>query len=166
MDCPRKILRPGVTREWVDEGELRKERTESEVAEALRCAGRGHTLRDRGPSMIGVTGELDCCSANIRLREPDKSEDKAEGVEVGNPKGEEATTSPEGLSYPKAKRRLERRWTRRSVTVPRGGSTDCEERDANARQRIVGPCAGAGTAEAGPPWSHRSLALMEGEHWS
>ncbi|RWW49368.1 hypothetical protein BHE74_00044483 [Ensete ventricosum] len=32
--------------------------------------------------------------------------------------GEEATTNPEGLSYPKAKRRLERRWTRRSATVP------------------------------------------------
>ncbi|RWV83925.1 hypothetical protein GW17_00054403 [Ensete ventricosum] len=33
-------------------------------------------------------------------------------------KGEEATTSPEGLSYPKAKRQLERKWTRRSGTVP------------------------------------------------
>ncbi|RZS15890.1 hypothetical protein BHM03_00047796 [Ensete ventricosum] len=27
-------------------------------------------------------------------------------------------TSPEGLSYPKAKRRLERRWTQRGTTVP------------------------------------------------
>ncbi|RWW43647.1 hypothetical protein BHE74_00050661, partial [Ensete ventricosum] len=33
-------------------------------------------------------------------------------------RGEEATTSPEGLSYPKAKHRLERRWTQRSATVP------------------------------------------------
>ncbi|RZR95662.1 hypothetical protein BHM03_00024548 [Ensete ventricosum] len=33
-------------------------------------------------------------------------------------RGEEATTSPEGLSYPKSKHWLERRWTRRSVTVP------------------------------------------------
>ncbi|RWW35522.1 hypothetical protein BHE74_00059536 [Ensete ventricosum] len=33
-------------------------------------------------------------------------------------RGEEAMTSPVGLSYPKAKRRLERRWTRRSTTVP------------------------------------------------
>ncbi|RRT46705.1 hypothetical protein B296_00031557 [Ensete ventricosum] len=31
---------------------------------------------------------------------------------------EEATMSPEGLSYPRAKRRLERRWTRMSTTVP------------------------------------------------
>ncbi|RWV81862.1 hypothetical protein GW17_00056683, partial [Ensete ventricosum] len=36
--------------------------------------------RGRSPSastsMIGATGELDCFSAHIRLREPDKSEDK------------------------------------------------------------------------------------------
>ncbi|RZS25835.1 hypothetical protein BHM03_00059092 [Ensete ventricosum] len=32
--------------------------------------------------------------------------------------GEEATMSPEGLRYPKAKRQLERRWTRRSAIVP------------------------------------------------
>ncbi|RWW20329.1 hypothetical protein GW17_00015570 [Ensete ventricosum] len=29
--------------------------------------------------MVRVTGELDCFSAHIRLREPDRSEDKAEG---------------------------------------------------------------------------------------
>ncbi|RZR81993.1 hypothetical protein BHM03_00008329 [Ensete ventricosum] len=33
-------------------------------------------------------------------------------------RGEKATTSPVELSYPKAKHRLERRWTRRSTTVP------------------------------------------------
>ncbi|RWV79661.1 hypothetical protein GW17_00059174, partial [Ensete ventricosum] len=33
-------------------------------------------------------------------------------------RGKEATTSPVGLSYPKAKHRLERRWTRRSTIVP------------------------------------------------
>ncbi|RWW23516.1 hypothetical protein GW17_00012231 [Ensete ventricosum] len=33
-------------------------------------------------------------------------------------RGEEATTSPVGLSYPKVKRRLERKWTRRSTTMP------------------------------------------------
>ncbi|RWW72738.1 hypothetical protein BHE74_00019447 [Ensete ventricosum] len=32
-------------------------------------------------------------------------------------RGEEATMSPVGLNYPKVKRRLERRWTRRSTTV-------------------------------------------------
>ncbi|RZR77658.1 hypothetical protein BHM03_00002763 [Ensete ventricosum] len=33
-------------------------------------------------------------------------------------RGEEATKSLEELSYPKAKRRLEKRWTRRSAIVP------------------------------------------------
>ncbi|RZR87186.1 hypothetical protein BHM03_00014546 [Ensete ventricosum] len=33
-------------------------------------------------------------------------------------RGEKATTSPVGLSYPKVKHRLERRWTRRSTIVP------------------------------------------------
>ncbi|RWW45603.1 hypothetical protein BHE74_00048539 [Ensete ventricosum] len=32
-------------------------------------------------------------------------------------RGEETTTSPVGLSYPKAKRRLEERWTWRNTTV-------------------------------------------------
>ncbi|RWW59908.1 hypothetical protein BHE74_00033128, partial [Ensete ventricosum] len=55
------MLRPGETREWVDEGQLSKERTQSKVAEVLRSAG-----------------ELDCSNAYIRLRESGKSEDKAE----------------------------------------------------------------------------------------
>ncbi|RWW24051.1 hypothetical protein GW17_00011668 [Ensete ventricosum] len=38
-------------------------------------------------------------------------------------RGEEATTSLVGLNYPKAKRRLKRRWTRRSATVPQGGTS-------------------------------------------
>ncbi|RRT32604.1 hypothetical protein B296_00051220 [Ensete ventricosum] len=33
-------------------------------------------------------------------------------------RGKEATMSPVGLSYPKVKRRLERRWTRRNTIVP------------------------------------------------
>ncbi|RWW89725.1 hypothetical protein BHE74_00001242, partial [Ensete ventricosum] len=33
-------------------------------------------------------------------------------------RGDEATTSPEGLNYPKVKHPLEWRWTRRSATVP------------------------------------------------
>ncbi|RRT44687.1 hypothetical protein B296_00049791 [Ensete ventricosum] len=96
------MLRPSVTREWVGEGELPKKITQSGVTEALRYASRGHTWRDRSSSMIRAIGELDYFNAYIRFREPDKSEDKAEG-----------------LSYPKAKRRLERKWARRSATVPR-----------------------------------------------
>ncbi|RRT67028.1 hypothetical protein B296_00039653 [Ensete ventricosum] len=112
-----------------------------------------------GRRMIRVVGELDCSSAHIRLRKPDKSEDKAESsinritsfrstynskkINNGNgekvisgrrfgqekvlrcqcqgelvERGEEATMSPEGLSNPKAKRRSEWRWIRRSATVP------------------------------------------------
>ncbi|RWW80024.1 hypothetical protein BHE74_00011647 [Ensete ventricosum] len=60
------MLRPGVTQEWVDEGELpREENQKSEMAGGLRC-------------MIGAAGELDYFSANICLRELGKSEDKAE----------------------------------------------------------------------------------------
>ncbi|RRT54914.1 hypothetical protein B296_00027244 [Ensete ventricosum] len=42
----------GVTQEWVDEGELLRERTKkkSEMVEALRCVGRGHTRRSHVPS--------------------------------------------------------------------------------------------------------------------
>ncbi|RRT50990.1 hypothetical protein B296_00008482 [Ensete ventricosum] len=40
-DYPREILRLGVTREWVGEGELPKERTQSEMTEALRFRGQG-----------------------------------------------------------------------------------------------------------------------------
>ncbi|RRT33592.1 hypothetical protein B296_00051784 [Ensete ventricosum] len=80
MDYPRVMLRPGVTQEWVGESELLKERMQSEMAEALRCASRGYTWRDR---MIRAAGELDCFSAHIRLNELDKSEDKAEVVGHG-----------------------------------------------------------------------------------
>ncbi|RZR86153.1 hypothetical protein BHM03_00013294 [Ensete ventricosum] len=61
--------------------------------------------------MVRVTGELDCFSAHIRLREPGKSEDKTEWS-----KGARKRRVQWG--YPKAKRRLEKRWTRRSSTVP------------------------------------------------
>ena len=44
-------------------------------------------------------------------------------------------------------------------------STDREERDVDVRRQIVGSWAWQchGTVEVGLPWSHRSLALMEGE---
>ncbi|RRT76852.1 hypothetical protein B296_00024084 [Ensete ventricosum] len=50
----------------------------------------------------------------------------------------------------------------------RGGSIDREERDEDARQRIVVLWAWQhlGIAEAGLPWSHRYLAVMEGERWT
>ncbi|RZS17460.1 hypothetical protein BHM03_00049596 [Ensete ventricosum] len=45
------MLHPGVTQEWVDEGELlREQKKKSEMAKALRCVGRGHTWRSHSPS--------------------------------------------------------------------------------------------------------------------
>ncbi|RZS03609.1 hypothetical protein BHM03_00033796 [Ensete ventricosum] len=41
------------------------------------------------------------------------------GVEARVNSGEEATTSPKGLSYPKAKHQSEWRWTQRSAIVSR-----------------------------------------------
>ncbi|RWW29112.1 hypothetical protein GW17_00006377 [Ensete ventricosum] len=61
------MLRPGVTQEWLDEGELPREQTKNR--------------RWRRPYDV-VAGELDCFSAHIRLREPDKSEDKADGAQL------------------------------------------------------------------------------------
>ncbi|RWW01252.1 hypothetical protein GW17_00035726 [Ensete ventricosum] len=53
--------------------------------------------------MIGATGELDYFSAYIRLREPDKSEDKAEGVEVGGRNGRGSDDESRGAQLPKSK---------------------------------------------------------------
>ncbi|RZS11567.1 hypothetical protein BHM03_00042909 [Ensete ventricosum] len=89
-----------------------------------------------------------------------------EGVEAGGRK--EATTSPEGLSYPKAKRRLERRWTRRSTTVPqrriyrsRRKGCRCKSTDS----RAIGLAApwyrrGGTSVESSIPCSHGGRALV------
>ncbi|RWV76776.1 hypothetical protein GW17_00062507 [Ensete ventricosum] len=70
-------------------------------------------------------------------------------------RGEEATKSPVGLSYPKAKRRLEKRWTPRSTTVPqrriyqsRRKGCKCKATDS----RVMGLAA---------PWYHRGGTFME-----
>ncbi|RWW17246.1 hypothetical protein GW17_00018836 [Ensete ventricosum] len=70
-------------------------------------------------------------------------------------RGEEATTSPMGLSYPKVKHRLERRWTRRSTTVPqrriyrsRRKGCRCKSTDS----RAIGLVA---------PWYRRGRTFME-----
>ncbi|RRT63059.1 hypothetical protein B296_00043003 [Ensete ventricosum] len=110
--------------------------------------------------MIGAAEELDCFNAYIRLREPDKSEDKAEC--------EEATTSPEGLSYPKATRRSERRWTRRSATVlqrriyrSRRKGCRCKTTDSRAMGSAAPWYRKGGTfVESSIPYSHGGRALV------
>ncbi|RRT31610.1 hypothetical protein B296_00048567 [Ensete ventricosum] len=81
---------------------------------------------------------------------------------------EEATTSPVRLKYPKAKRRLERRWTRRSTTVPqrriyrsRRKGCKCKETDS----RAIGLAApwynrGGTFVESSIPCSHGETALV------
>ncbi|RRT40306.1 hypothetical protein B296_00033005 [Ensete ventricosum] len=45
--------------------------------------GECHGTAEVGlPCMIGAAGELDCFNADIRLREPGKSEDKADKASV------------------------------------------------------------------------------------
>ncbi|RRT54872.1 hypothetical protein B296_00017014 [Ensete ventricosum] len=111
---------------------LRESDKSKDKAESTDREGRDADVRQRivGPwawqchGMVRVTGELDRFSAHIRLREPSKSEDRAEGgtfVESSIPcshgeralvvkgaeevveRDEKAMTSPEGLSYPKSK---------------------------------------------------------------
>ncbi|RRT60966.1 hypothetical protein B296_00019403 [Ensete ventricosum] len=53
--------------------------------------------------MIGATGELDYFNAYIRLREPGKSEDKAEGVKAGGRKGRGSDDKSRGAQLPKSK---------------------------------------------------------------
>ncbi|RZS27045.1 hypothetical protein BHM03_00060473 [Ensete ventricosum] len=78
-DCPREILRLGVTREWVGEGELPRERKKkSEMTEALRCY-------------------------LYLLKGADKSEDEAEGIEADGRKGRGSDDESGGAQLPKSK---------------------------------------------------------------
>ncbi|RWW68992.1 hypothetical protein BHE74_00023439 [Ensete ventricosum] len=82
-------------------------------------------------------------------------------------RGEKVTTSPEGLSYPRAKHRLER-WTRRSATVPqrriyrlRRKGRRCKATD----NRAIGSTSpwysrGGTSMESSIPSSHGGRALV------
>ncbi|RZR74087.1 hypothetical protein BHM03_00031793 [Ensete ventricosum] len=83
-------------------------------------------------------------------------------------RGEEATTRLVGLSYPKAKRRLERSWNRRSTTVPqrriyrsRRKGCRCKSMDSRA-MGLVAPwyCRGGTSVESSIPCSHGGRALV------
>ncbi|RRT67503.1 hypothetical protein B296_00001901 [Ensete ventricosum] len=76
------MFRLGVTQEWVDEGELPGEQTKNQrwrrPYDVLAKATHGEVIvRVHHIRIFRVTGELDYFSAYIRLREPGKSEDKA-----------------------------------------------------------------------------------------
>ncbi|RZS12347.1 hypothetical protein BHM03_00043770 [Ensete ventricosum] len=108
---------------------------------AVDSRGECHGTAEAGvPCMIGAVGELDYFSAHISLREPDKLEDKANLVE---------------LSYPKAKHRLERRWTRRSTTIP--------QRQIYRSQRKGCRCKATDSRAMGlaTPWYRRGGTFVE-----
>ncbi|RWV81365.1 hypothetical protein GW17_00057223 [Ensete ventricosum] len=83
-------------------------------------------------------------------------------------RGEKATTSPEGLSYPKAKRRSERRWTRRSATVSqrriyrsRRKGRRCKATDIRAMGLVAAWYRRGGTSlESSIPCSYGGRALV------
>ncbi|RZR99616.1 hypothetical protein BHM03_00029178 [Ensete ventricosum] len=83
-------------------------------------------------------------------------------------RGEEATTSPAGLIYPKAKRQLERRWTRRSTTIPqrwiyrlRRKGCRCKVMDSRAMGLVASWYhRGETSVESSIPCSHRGGALV------
>ncbi|RRT55010.1 hypothetical protein B296_00048769 [Ensete ventricosum] len=80
MDCPSAMLRSGMTREWVDEGMIRSYK-ELHFGE-LHNDKKGYGFKE-------TTGELNCSSAYIRLREPGKLEDKVEEANVATKEAKE-----------------------------------------------------------------------------
>ncbi|RRT53135.1 hypothetical protein B296_00050014 [Ensete ventricosum] len=81
------MLRLGVIREWVGEGELPKKRIQSEVAKALQCVGRGHIWRDRSPNSshknlkamkMSLGERLEGWTTPVLIKKLGKSEDKTE----------------------------------------------------------------------------------------
>ncbi|RRT57524.1 hypothetical protein B296_00016418 [Ensete ventricosum] len=68
MDCPRAILRPRVTQEWVGEGELSKERTQSEVAKALQCSSIPCSHRGR-MLVVKWAEEVENAEANSKYQD-------------------------------------------------------------------------------------------------
>ncbi|RRT32556.1 hypothetical protein B296_00054202 [Ensete ventricosum] len=110
------MLRPDVTQEWVDKGELPRERTKNQrwrrpydmLAEATHgeVVVRVHHTRI---CMTGAIGEVDYFSAHIRLRELDKSEDNEQllgghsGVEAGGRKGQGSDDESSWAQLPKSK---------------------------------------------------------------
>ncbi|RWW09215.1 hypothetical protein GW17_00027307 [Ensete ventricosum] len=83
-------------------------------------------------------------------------------------RGEEVMTSPVGLNYPKAKRRLERRWTRRSTTVPQRRIYRSQRKGCRCKStdsRAMGLAApwyrrGGTSVESSIPCSHGGRALV------
>ncbi|RRT80528.1 hypothetical protein B296_00002652 [Ensete ventricosum] len=72
LSTGQEDVEAGVTQEWVDEGELPRVRTKNWTWR------KPYDVLAEATRMIRAAGELDCFNAHICLREPDKSEDKAD----------------------------------------------------------------------------------------
>ncbi|RWV81179.1 hypothetical protein GW17_00057423 [Ensete ventricosum] len=173
------MLHLGVTQEWVDKGELPRERKKkSEKTKALCCVGKGHTWRSRSPSSshenlyamemsLGVAGELDCFSAHIRLREPDMSEDKADGVEAGGRKGRGSDDESSGAQLPKSKASVRKEVDSKEhhstaeVDLPITKGCRCKATDSRA-MGLAAPWyrSGGTSVESSIPCSHGGRALV------
>ncbi|RWW35019.1 hypothetical protein GW17_00000183 [Ensete ventricosum] len=90
------------------------------------------------------------------------------GVKAGGRKRRGNNDESSGVSYPKAKRRLERRWTRRSTTVPqrriyrsRRKGCRCKATD-NRAMGLTAPWyrRGGTSVESSIPCSHGGRALV------
>ncbi|RRT51342.1 hypothetical protein B296_00049881 [Ensete ventricosum] len=165
----------GVTREWVGEGELPKERKHSKVAEALRCRrvfracasnlasneslSHQHmgVVYHRGKSQIVSTSESH--GGDLIIQSYLKNIEVLKQVVE---RGEKATTSLEGLTYPKAKRWLKMRWTPRSATVPQRQIYRSRRKGRKCKatnSRAMG-CRGGSSVESSISGSHGGRALV------
>ncbi|RWW11137.1 hypothetical protein GW17_00025277 [Ensete ventricosum] len=131
----------GVIQEWVDEGEWSRDRTKNQrwrmpydvlaeatygevvVRGARQVQGQGRVSERCYQGSYGEQNRRKPCnkmakaiheSCSLSFHRPGRTAIVSKQVVE---RGEEATTSPVGLNYPKVKRRLERRWTQRSTTV-------------------------------------------------
>ncbi|RRT51475.1 hypothetical protein B296_00041817 [Ensete ventricosum] len=168
-----------VTQEWVDEGELPRERTKNRrwrrTYEVLAEATHGEVVVRRRVFVYASELVLDESLSHQHMRavyhrgRSPKLLGGHSGVEAGGRKGRGSDASPVGLSYPKAKRRLERRWTRRSTTVPqkriyRSRRKGCRCKITNSRAMSLATpwyCGGGASLESSIPCSHRGRALVE-----
>ncbi|RWW64962.1 hypothetical protein BHE74_00027758 [Ensete ventricosum] len=154
----------GLTQEWVGEGELPRERTQSEVAEALRCQNDwrfgllqcSHSLGAR--QVRGQDRDDEGHAWELQSVFPSTKGNCSENTGVLQQtvdKGEEATTSPEGLSNPKAKHWSERRWTRRNATMP--------QRQIYRSRRKRCKCNAMDSRAMGlaAPWYHKGRIFVE-----
>ncbi|RZS05347.1 hypothetical protein BHM03_00035845 [Ensete ventricosum] len=120
------MLCPGVTQEWVDEGELLRERTKNRrwrrPYEVLAKVTHGEVVvrENRIDASPATRWQRPYMKVVVCL-----STDQGgllgghSGVEAGGRKGQGSDDESNGAQLPKkAKHRLERRWTRSSTTVP------------------------------------------------